>query len=121
MSVTIDVVCYKYKVLANNESPLMLRITKDRKRKYSSIGISLNPAYWDFEKNKPKRNCPNKTQIESVISAKISAYREQVLDLKVENKEFTATSLLERVKRPIKPKTVGDIFLTQITSFGIGV
>ena len=51
MSVTIEVVCYKSKVLANNESPLMLRITKDRKLKYSSIGISLNPTYWDFEKN----------------------------------------------------------------------
>ena len=31
MSATIDVVCYKSKVLANNESPLMLRITKGQK------------------------------------------------------------------------------------------
>ena len=54
MNATIEVVCYKSKVLANNESPLMLRITKDRKRKYSSIGLSLNPVYWDFEKNKPR-------------------------------------------------------------------
>lgn len=40
MSATIEVVCYKSKVLANNESPLMLQITKDRHRKYSSIGLS---------------------------------------------------------------------------------
>ena len=46
MSATIEVVCYKSKVLANNESPLMLRITKDRKLKYSSIGVSVNPALW---------------------------------------------------------------------------
>ena len=57
MSATVEVVCYKSKVLANNESPLMLRITKDRKLKYSSIGVSVNPALWDFKKNKPRRNC----------------------------------------------------------------
>jgi hypothetical protein len=67
MSATIEVVCYKSKVLANSESPLMLRITKDRKRKYSSIGISINPALWDFEKNKPRRNCPDKVRIERII------------------------------------------------------
>lgn len=116
MSVTIEVVCYKSKVLANNESPLMLRVTKDRKRKYSSIGISLNPTYWDFDKNKPKRNCPNKSQIERIISAKITEYREQVLELKAENKEFTAVTLVEKVKSPVKPKTVGEVFISQIKS-----
>lgn len=59
MNATIEIVCYKSKVLKNNESPLMLRVTKDRKRKYSSIGISVNPVYWDFVKNKPKHNYPN--------------------------------------------------------------
>ena len=30
----------------------MLRVTKDRIRKYSSIGIFFfNPAYWNFKKN----------------------------------------------------------------------
>jgi len=24
------------------------------------IGISIGEKFWDFEKNKPKRNCPNK-------------------------------------------------------------
>ena len=64
----------------------MLRVTKDRKRKYQSIGISLHPDYWDFTKNKPCQNCPNRTQIESIISDKIADYREQVLEYKAENK-----------------------------------
>ncbi len=71
MNATVEVVCYKSKVLANNESPLMLRISKDRKLKYSSIGISVNPVYWDFEKNKPRRNCPDKTRIEQIIAEQI--------------------------------------------------
>lgn len=82
MKATIEVVCYKSKVLANNESPLMLRITKDRKLKYSSIGISVNPAHWDFEKNKPRRNCPDKARIEQIIS-------EQIRSGNIENRFWT--------------------------------
>ncbi len=97
MNATVEVVCYKSKVLANNESPLMLRVTKDRKRKYSSIGISVNPVYWDFEKNKPRRNCPDKTRIEQIIAEQIRKYREQILDFQAEDKEFTPASLHDRV------------------------
>ena len=61
MSTTVNVVCYKSKVLKNNESPLMLRICKDGKRKYESIGISLDPKYWDFKANKPTSKCPTKS------------------------------------------------------------
>ena len=88
MSATIEVVCYKSKVLANNESPLMLRITKDRKLKYSSIGVSVNPALWDFEKNRPRRNCPNRLHIERLIADKIEAYRAKMIELQADMKEF---------------------------------
>ena len=43
MSVTISVICFKSKTLANGEHPLMLRITQDRKRVMKSLGISVNP------------------------------------------------------------------------------
>lgn len=109
MNATVEVVCYKSKVLANGESPLMLRVTKDRKRKYSSIGISVNPVYWDFEKNKPRRNCPDKTRIEQIIAEQIRKYREQILDYQAEDKEFTPASLHDRVNNHAKNRTVGDL------------
>lgn len=114
MSATIEVVCYKSKVLANNESPLMLRITKDRKLKYSSIGVSVNPALWDFEKNRPRRNCPNRLHIERLIADKIEAYRAKMIELQAEKKEFTATSLHERVADKTTKRTVGEVFQSQI-------
>ncbi len=46
----------------------MLRVTKDRKLKYVSLGISLNPAHWDFSKNEPKTDCPNREYIEMLIA-----------------------------------------------------
>lgn len=114
MNATVEVVCYKSKVLANGESPLMLRVTKDRKRKYSSIGISVNPVYWDFEKNKPRRNCPDKTRIEQIIAEQIRKYREQILDFQAEDKEFTPASLHDRVNNHAKNRTVGDLFRSHI-------
>jgi hypothetical protein len=59
MNASISVVCYKSKTLSNGEHPLMIQISKDGKRKYQSLGISINADNWDFQKNKPKPKCPN--------------------------------------------------------------
>ncbi len=50
MRTSISVVCYKSKTLANGKNPLMLQVNKDGKRKYKSLGISVNQNYWDFKK-----------------------------------------------------------------------
>ena len=54
MNATINVVCCKWKTLANGEVPLMLRICKDSKKKYQSLGISIPVKYWDFTRNRLK-------------------------------------------------------------------
>ena len=97
MSTTVTVVCYKSKVLSNNESPLMMRVTKDRKRKYVSLGISVNPEHWDFLKNQPKTECPNREYIELLIADKIKKYSAKIIELNATNQEFTSTTLVEEV------------------------
>lgn len=64
MSGTVNVLFYKSKTLSDGSHPLMICISKDRKRKYRSLGISIQPQYWDFEKNQPKSNCPNRENIQ---------------------------------------------------------
>ena len=51
MNACVSVVCYKSKTLSNGENPLMLQVSKGGKRKYQSLGISINPKYWDFMEN----------------------------------------------------------------------
>ena len=114
MNVTIGVVCYKWKALKNNEIPLQLRITKDRKKKYISLGITVKPEHWDFDKNEPKRNCPNKEEIQRIILERKREFQEQILEYKISNKDFTSTSLLEKVSNPTKAKTVLDLFNVQM-------
>ena len=114
MSAGINILCYKSKTLANGEHPLMIRVCKDGKKKYISLGISIDPKYWDFSKNRPKVNCPNKEQIEKLIIDKAKAYNDQIIELKAENKDFTPTSLIEKVDKPTKRLTAGELFLQQI-------
>ena len=54
MNTYLDVVCYRSKILADDTSPIMLRLTKDGKRKYVSLGISVMEKDWDFKRNTPR-------------------------------------------------------------------
>jgi len=92
----------------------MVRVCKDRKRKYISLGISVNPAYWDFNRNAPKPQCPNKEYIDSLIAQKVQEYSAQIIELKSMDRDFTATSLVEKVSKPNKVKTVGEVFVEQM-------
>lgn len=114
MSTTINVVCYKSKTLANGECPLMLCICKEGKRKYQSLGISIRPQQWDFKKNRPKANCPNKEYIESIITSKIARLQETILILKAENRSFTSATLLHAQDDKFKEVSVDDFFIQTI-------
>mgnify|MGYP002946376555 CR=1 FL=1 len=93
MDATISVVCYKSKTLSNGEHPLMLRISKDGKKKYQSLGISVLPRYWgDFTQNKPKPNCPNKEYIQKIILDKQTELQQRMLEFNSEQKEYTTTT-----------------------------
>jgi len=117
MNATVNVICYSSKTLSNGENPLMIRVSKDGKRTYKSLGISINPLFWDFTKNKPKRNCPNKEQIEQLISEKKKAFSQTILELNTTKKEYTTNSLIDTVNKPFILQTVDQVFLNQIEKF----
>ncbi|MFR8764483.1 MAG: phage integrase SAM-like domain-containing protein [Bacteroides uniformis] len=110
MKATVNVLCYKSKTLSNGEHPIMLRVCKGGKKKYVGLGISVNPKYWDFEKSKPKRNCPNREQIIKAINEQEQKYSEQILEFSTEQREYSPATLIEAVAPVRKAKTVDDLF-----------
>ena len=114
MNVTANIVCYKSKTLSNGEHPLMIRICKDGKKKYKSLGVSVNPKFWNFEKNTLKPNSPNYEYLSRIIANKASELSEEIVKLKSERKDFTASTLLEENSQRVKPRTVNDLFCEQI-------
>ena len=105
--VMIRVILYKSKTLANGEHPLMLVVTKDGKRKYSTLGISCHPEKWNFQKSEPKKNHPDKLIIEAIIGKRIAELQTAVLDLKLNEKAYSSESLVSGVQ---KPKGTQDVF-----------
>ncbi len=110
MATGVNILCYKSKTLADGAHPLMIRICKDGKKKYISLGISVLPQFWDFEKNKPKRNCPNKIAIEKLIAVKITEYNDLIVDMTAERKEYTPQSLAQTVENKVQSRTVGEMY-----------
>jgi hypothetical protein len=79
MNASISVICYKSKTLSSGENPLMVQISINGKRKYQSLGVSINSKFWDFSKNKPKPNCPNGEFIQKIILDKVTELQKQIV------------------------------------------
>jgi len=110
MNATVNIVCYKSKTLANGEHPLMIRVAKNSKTKFKSLGISVHPDHWDFQKNRPKNDCPNKELILKIILEKEVEFQNEILELTAMKKEYTASSLIASKTNQITAKSVGDFF-----------
>ncbi len=121
MEATISVICNKFKVLKNGECPIMLRVAKDGKRSMKSLGVSVNPAYWDFSKNSPKKNCPNRAALMQLISQTLSEYQGKVMEAKSKGEDVCVSSIMAENEQTICRVNVED-FLTahiqQLRDFG---
>ncbi|MCE4565203.1 site-specific integrase [Maribellus sp. CM-23] len=118
MNASISVVCFKSKTLANGENPLMLQVNKNGKRKYKSLGISVNQNHWDFKKNRPKPTCPDGEYIQQIILNKVTELQKQVLNYGADNQNFTLNKLLNGSSNQVKEVKVGEFFNKLISEFG---
>ena len=78
MNAVVNIICYRQKTLKNGEHPIMIRVAKDGKRKLKSVGISVHPNNWDFEKNRPKPNCPNRELILKTILEREAEFQKEM-------------------------------------------
>ena len=99
MNTTLTTVLYTSKTLSDGTHPLLLRLTKNRRIKYISLHISLDAKFWDFDKGRPKRNCPDKERINALIETKTKELQEQILDFKTNDKEYTLSTLVDKASR----------------------
>ena len=117
MNPSVSIIYYTSKTLKNGNHPLMLRIIQKRQTKYVSLGVNIHPDFWDFKKNEPKRNCPNREAIQRLIIEKMKEYTDRIIDLKIEKREFTAKSLVKKITNPTNLKTVGELFLEHVDTY----
>ena len=115
MDATISVICFKSKTLANGEHPLMLRITKDRNRTMKSLGVSVHPSNWDFDRNEPKPKCPDRKYIQQIILKVKSEYQTRLLEKAARDEDYTAETLVkEQTREQIQSETVESFYLRTV-------
>lgn len=105
------VVLFTSKTLKNNEHPIMLRVIKDRKPKYLSIGASCSKAMWDEKENLPKGKHPLYEELMVLIDKKKLQASRLLLSLKTEDKDFSSEEVMNKIlTRNNHKKTVFTYF-----------
>ncbi|MDU1906168.1 MAG: phage integrase SAM-like domain and Arm DNA-binding domain-containing protein [Dysgonomonas sp.] len=113
MKANVEVIAETYRPNNKGEVPLVLRLTKNRKRKCFRLGITIDPKYWDKTKNKLKQNTPNREYIENLITEKTLKYQRQILEFQSIDKDFSLNKLIDTVEKRTKNISVED-YLNQI-------
>ena len=54
----VKIIYFTSKTLADGSHPFMLRITKNRERKYIATGLSLHPQFWNKQTGSFRKNIP---------------------------------------------------------------
>ena len=106
---TISAVCRKGAINRNHLAPLVLVFTHDRRRKFVGLGISEALVHWDFDKQQPTADCPDRAEIQFQITSKIREYEKKIKKLEVLEIPVTFDTLFEQNGKRINC-TVGEYF-----------
>lgn len=94
---TVKVLLKKDKIRKNGEAPLYLRITKNRRSRYVSVGVYVLPKYWDEEKGVVKKSYANSVRTNRFIAEKIAEARGVTVDMESVNKNVSPKALKEAI------------------------
>jgi integrase/recombinase XerD len=95
---SIKLILRNDKVGKDGEAPLYLRLIKDRKTKFISLGVRLVPNEWDEDKQRVKKNHSNSARINALLAQKVAEAEGQVADLERKKSQPSAKKLKEAIK-----------------------
>jgi len=95
---SVKLILRENKIDKSGEAPLYLRLIKDRKTKFISLSLKLNPNEWDEDKQKVKKNHSNSGRLNAYISQKVADAKGEIADLERRNKSTSARKLKEAIK-----------------------
>ncbi|MBS3914301.1 MAG: site-specific integrase [Bacteroidetes bacterium] len=112
MSSSLKVILFKGKVLSNGEHPILIRVIKDRKSSYLSIGASSTFKNWDKGAGLPKKSHPDFKHLVLLIDTKRAEASSLLFGVKTEGIDISAHEIKDKIKAvPIKASmTVGKYF-----------
>lgn len=87
----------------------MLRFTHERSTKFVSVGLSVEPHYWDREAEMLTVDCPKRADIQSRIDSVLAEYQKKIRRLEALEIPVTFDTVFDSPTK-YKPQLVGDYF-----------
>lgn len=78
---SLRIVLKKHHVKKDGTVPILLRVTKDKKKVYIRIGKYVNAEEWDFEKQEPKPRSKNANSIKNFINFSLNKADQLLIEL----------------------------------------
>ena len=85
------------KTRANGEAPLYVRIIKERKSSYKSLGFYIDPKHWDEQGLKVKKSHPNFVRANNLIAQKIALLNNSLMLLETKETSYQAEKVFEAI------------------------
>ncbi|MFT3932177.1 MAG: site-specific integrase [Chitinophagaceae bacterium] len=96
----------RQKPAADGTLPLCLRITKDRKSSFVSLGYYLKESEWDKGSQRVKKSHPNSVRLNNFLIKKLSEANDSALEVETKKTHVSAKA----VRNKIKPNTAATFF-----------
>jgi integrase/recombinase XerD len=94
---TVRLILKKDKLNKDGEAPLYIRIIKDRKAKFISLGIKIKPKDWNEKQSRVKKSHPNSQRMNNFLAHKIAEAEGIALEMETASKFFSPKSLKESI------------------------
>jgi integrase/recombinase XerD len=89
------------KAKTNGESPIYLRIIKDRKTSYRSLGLYVDPKHWDEQLLRVKKGHPNSVRANNLIAQHLAVLNDEMLSLETTKEAYRPAKVLRALD--VKP------------------
>lgn len=94
---TTKVILKKEKVNANGEAPLYIRITKDRKSNFISLGYKIKEKDWNEAQSIVKKSHPNSAWLNNYITTKLAEVQNNALEQEKQSDFIPAKTIKQAV------------------------
>lgn len=117
---SVKVVLRKTKINKQGKAPLFLRVTKNGKTSFKSIGIYLDPKDWDEAKARAKKTYLNSTRLNNFIATKIVEAERLMIDLEAKGVSYSSNTVKEIMAGTGNPNffTVAEKVLSRVRQTG---
>lgn len=105
MGTTYHFYMRKDKARANGECPIYLRITKNRKPRYVSTGVYIEPKHWNKEKETIRKTHRNAKALNNILTREQNKAEQVQDELSVHGKDSA-----KAIQKRLKQQESGDFF-----------